>query len=231
MSFGQNLQCLRKMRNKMTQEELAEKLNVSRQTVSKWELDIVYPEMEKVVELCTMFSCTMDELVRGDFNLNEDAYSDIRTETVKAFDYIKYAVFSREPESDAINHVKRWAEELGMTEPVIIGWNFPFLSQEQVNVFHMHGYEAALIVQNDMAVNVEEKPEVIHQEEQTYAAITIRNPGGEPFRIIPNAYEVLMTHMKINGMQHKQDKKVIECFEKEYVKDGIGYMDIYIAVA
>lgn len=231
MSFGQNLQCLRKMRNKMTQEELAEKLNVSRQTVSKWELDIVYPEMEKVVELCTMFSCTMDELVRGDFNLNEDAYSDIRTETVKAFDYIKYAVFSREPESDAINHVKRWAEELGMTEPVIIGWNFPFLSQEQVNVFHMHGYEAALIVQNDMAVNVEEKPEVIHQEEQTYAAITIRNPGGEPFRIIPNAYEVLMTHMKINGMQHKQDKKVIECFEKEYVKDGIDYMDIYIAVA
>ena len=41
MSFGQNLQCLRKIRNKMTQEELAEHLNVSRQTVSKWELDIV----------------------------------------------------------------------------------------------------------------------------------------------------------------------------------------------
>ena len=37
MSFGQNIQFLRKMRNKMTQEELAEKLGVSRQTVSKWE--------------------------------------------------------------------------------------------------------------------------------------------------------------------------------------------------
>lgn len=35
MSFGQNLQFLRKMSNKMTQEELAEKLGVSRQTVSK----------------------------------------------------------------------------------------------------------------------------------------------------------------------------------------------------
>ena len=43
MGFGQNLQFLRKMRNKMTQEELAEKLGVSRQTVSKWELDAVYP--------------------------------------------------------------------------------------------------------------------------------------------------------------------------------------------
>ena len=57
MSFGQNLQFLRKMRNKMTQEELAEKMGVSRQTVSKWELDTVYPEMDKVVELCNIFSC------------------------------------------------------------------------------------------------------------------------------------------------------------------------------
>ena len=43
MSFGQNVQFLRKMHNKMTQEELAEKLGVSRQTVSKWELDAAYP--------------------------------------------------------------------------------------------------------------------------------------------------------------------------------------------
>lgn len=60
MSFGQNLQFLRKMGNGMTQEELAEKLGVSRQTVSKWELDAGYPEMEKVLELCNLFSCTMD---------------------------------------------------------------------------------------------------------------------------------------------------------------------------
>ena len=50
MSFGQNLQFLRKISNKVTQEELAEKLSVSRQTVSKWELDLVYPEMNKLVE-------------------------------------------------------------------------------------------------------------------------------------------------------------------------------------
>ena len=66
MSFGQNVQFLRKMRNKMTQEELADKLGVSRQTVSKWELDTAYPEMNKLIELCNLFSCSMDQLVRED---------------------------------------------------------------------------------------------------------------------------------------------------------------------
>lgn len=230
MSLGQNLQYLRKMKNKMTQEALAEQLNVSRQTVSKWELDTACPEMDKVIELCDLFSCTMDELVRGDFILNDEAYSDIWTETVKAFDCVKYAVLSREPESDAIRHVSRWAKELKLTDAVIIGWDFPFLSQEQVNVFHMHGYEAALIVSGDEAAKLGEKPEVFHQEDQAYIAITIRDPMQQPFRTIPNAYKILMTHMKINGIQHRQSEKIIECFEKEYVKDGISYMDVYIAI-
>ena len=51
-----------------------------------------------------------------------------------------------------------------------------------------------------------------------------------PFRTIPNAYKALMTHMKINGIGHRQDGKVIECFEKEYDKDGICHMDVYIAI-
>ena len=60
MSFCQNVQYLRRMRNRMTQEALAEKLNVSRQTVSKWELDMAYPEMNKLLELCDLFCCSMD---------------------------------------------------------------------------------------------------------------------------------------------------------------------------
>ena len=51
MSFGQNIQFLRKMRNKMTQEELAEKLGVSRQTVSKWETDQSTPDFDKIAPL------------------------------------------------------------------------------------------------------------------------------------------------------------------------------------
>lgn len=230
MSFGRNLQCLRKMRNRMTQEELAERVGVSRQTISKWELDQVYPEMDKALELCELFSCSMDELIRGDLVIFDNAYSDIRTEIVKPFHYVKHAVISKEPETDAINHVKKWAEELGLKDAEIIGWDFPFVTQEQINVFHMHGYEAALVLEDEVSVQLEEQPEIMYQEEQTYIAITIKGPMVEPFRLIPNAYKALMTYMQLNGISHKEDRQIISCFEKEYGIDGVPYMDVYIAI-
>lgn len=64
MSLGTNLQFLRK-RQGLTQEEFAEKLQVSRQTVSKWESDASFPEMDKLLQLCEMFGCDMDTLTRG----------------------------------------------------------------------------------------------------------------------------------------------------------------------
>ena len=143
MSFGKNLQILRKMRNKMTQEDLAEKMGVSRQTISKWELDMVYPEIEKVLDLCDLFSCSMDQLIREDMGVCSDAYSNIRIELVEAFHYMRYAVISTAPEDDAKNHVMNWAKKLGISNPCIIGWDFPILSQEQINVYNMHGYTAA----------------------------------------------------------------------------------------
>lgn len=229
MSFGQNLQFLRKMSNKMTQEELAEKLNVSRQTISKWELNSAYPEMDKVMEICELFSCSMDDLIRGDLNISDECYSDIRIEKVEAFRYIKYAVISREPEDDAIFHVHRWAETLGVENPIIIGWDFPVLSQEQINVFNMHGYAAALILPDDYSC-VNDDMEIITQKKQKYIAVTIKNPMISPFTKIPNAYKLLMTHMSINGIKHCDDKKIIDCFEKEYDSEGIHYMDVYIAI-
>lgn len=64
MSFSENLQFLRK-RDKITQEELADKLQVSRQSVSKWETGEAYPETEKIIALCDIFNVTMDVLMRG----------------------------------------------------------------------------------------------------------------------------------------------------------------------
>ena len=72
MNFGKNVQILRKMAN-MTQEELAEKMNVSRQTVSKWELGTVLPELEKLLELCDGFNCSVDQLLRGNMDYSNAA--------------------------------------------------------------------------------------------------------------------------------------------------------------
>ncbi|MBD5118816.1 MAG: helix-turn-helix domain-containing protein [Clostridiales bacterium] len=74
MTFGENLQFLRK-RSGMTQEELAEKMEVSRQSVSKWESNAAYPEMDAILRLCGLFSCDMDTLLRGDVSrrFGEDA--------------------------------------------------------------------------------------------------------------------------------------------------------------
>lgn len=64
MSFGENVGFYRRQLN-MTQEELAERLFVSRQTVSRWETDSTLPDVETVISLCEVFSCDMDTLVRG----------------------------------------------------------------------------------------------------------------------------------------------------------------------
>lgn len=229
MSFGNNLQFLRKMRNKMTQEDLAEKLGVSRQTVSKWELDLVYPEMEKVLELCRLFNCSMDQLIREDMNLADEAYSDIRMECTDPFAFIRYTVISREPEHDAKEHVRMWVKKLGLSAPHMIGWDFPVVSQEQANVYNMHGYTAALILPNETETT-EIGCEVVRQRAAKYLAITIREPFRAPFRLIPNAYKAVLAYMQANGIKPCRDQSVIECFEREYVLNNTEYMDVYLAV-
>ena len=62
MKFGENLYNLRK-KQKITQEKLAEKIGVSRQSVSKWENGTAYPEMNRIFELCKIFHCKLNDLV------------------------------------------------------------------------------------------------------------------------------------------------------------------------
>ena len=61
MKFNDKLQKLRK-EAQLNQEELAEKLEVSRQSVSKWESGTTYPEMDKLIALTKIFNCTLDDL-------------------------------------------------------------------------------------------------------------------------------------------------------------------------
>ena len=221
MSFGKNLQHLRRLCGNMTQETLAEKLSVSRQTVSKWELDSAQPEIEKAIEMCRLFSCSLDNLFREEMSACDENYSNLRTETVPGFRYIKHAVISSIPEGDALDRVHSIARKNGVNNPRVIGWDFPHLTQEQINVFHMHGYEAAWILPDGMTPP---ELEVYEQKEHKYAAITVNSPFENPFVSIPNAYKTLREYMRVNGLEQEW-KDVIPCFET----DGDETMDIFIA--
>ena len=65
MAFSENLQFLRARRG-LTQEQLAEALNVSRQSVSKWESGAAFPEMDTLLRLCDLYEVNLDLLLRGD---------------------------------------------------------------------------------------------------------------------------------------------------------------------
>ena len=67
MKLSDKILMLRKKEG-MSQEQLAEKLDVSRQSVSKWELNDAVPELTKVIALSELFEISTDELLRGRIN-------------------------------------------------------------------------------------------------------------------------------------------------------------------
>lgn len=74
MEFGERLSALRRANN-YTQEQLAECLEVSRQTVSRWESDLMFPETEKLVRIARMFGVTVDYLLTGKESVLTEAES------------------------------------------------------------------------------------------------------------------------------------------------------------
>ena len=64
ISFGANLRTLREKRN-LSQEDLARKLQISRQSISKWEQGISYPSILYLVPLTKILDCTLEELLKG----------------------------------------------------------------------------------------------------------------------------------------------------------------------
>lgn len=102
MNLADNLKRIRKEHN-LSQEQLAEELGVSRQSVSKWESGQAYPEMDKVLQLCKLFDVNIDELLnqnikevtkakQSKININKyiDDFLDYITKTVDMFSSLKW---------------------------------------------------------------------------------------------------------------------------------------------
>ena len=86
MEFNNRLYELRKQKG-FSQEELANRLNVSRQTISKWEVGESTPDMEKLLAISDLFEVSLDELVKGEKEeaavpsetvVRSELYSDIK---------------------------------------------------------------------------------------------------------------------------------------------------------
>ena len=82
MKFGDNLQNLRKLK-KMSQEKLAEKVDVSRQSISKWERGESYPTMNNIMALCEIFHCNINELVQENLTDINSLDEEIKMSVVK----------------------------------------------------------------------------------------------------------------------------------------------------
>ncbi len=81
MKFGDNLKKIRILK-KLSQEDLAQKVKVSRQSVSKWETGDAYPSMNNLLELCKIFHCKINDLV-NDSIVDMDFLSDeVKTKVV-----------------------------------------------------------------------------------------------------------------------------------------------------
>lgn len=74
MTIGEKIAYLRMTRN-ISQEALAEKISISRQSVSKWEMNQALPQIDKIMMLCELFGITADELLNDSFSFKKEEYT------------------------------------------------------------------------------------------------------------------------------------------------------------
>ena len=229
MRLGANLQYLRKLHGGMTQERLAERLAVSRQTVSKWETGEAYPELDKLMEISRLFSCTLDELLKSDMAVREDCFSAVSVVTVPAMTLAQYVVISPAPERDVQLVLERWAQESAQMHAPLrqIGWDFPFVSKEQQSRFGLRGYAAGWMLPEGTEPDCPGL-QIYRQGETRYARITVREPFAAAFDRIPKGYQRVMAYLGANGFKESHGTEYLPCFEEVYEREGMTYMDIYI---
>lgn len=78
MNLGNRIKQEREKLN-LSQDELAQKMNISRQAVSKWETGKSYPDIETIIKLSELYHLTLDELVKGDIAFQDKLIKEGRT--------------------------------------------------------------------------------------------------------------------------------------------------------
>ncbi|MCX4365004.1 MAG: helix-turn-helix domain-containing protein [Bacilli bacterium] len=110
MSIGQKLSDLRKSKH-LSQEDVADRLGVTRQTISKWETDQSTPDFDKIIPICELFGLSSDELLG---NLNSNDNKDKKGESPSSMDI----------ENKKENNIRKRKKAIGIS----LGVLFYFLS-------------------------------------------------------------------------------------------------------
>lgn len=79
MTIGETIKKER-VEHDLTQEELAKKMNISRQTVSKWEVGTSLPNIEQLTQLAELFNLSLDNLIKGDKKVEKKVIKDSKRE-------------------------------------------------------------------------------------------------------------------------------------------------------
>ena len=232
MFFGSNLQYLRRETGGMTQEKLAEQMGVSRQTVSKWESGEAYPELHKLMDLCGIFHCKLDDLLRQDMASRASIYYPVRVLQVAGFRRAQYTVISGNPEADASACLDRWIHSSGLSQtpgytPVRIGWGFPYVTAEQKNRFGLRGYVSACVLPDSFA-SEETGIQIYRQPTAEYAVMTLRDPYAASYNRISQAYHLIFEYLSANGFKKQYNEQILPTFERVYEKDGTVCMDVFV---
>ncbi len=103
MNLGDRLFELRKSKN-LTQDDVAEKLNVTRQTISKWETNQSTPDFDKIVPLCDLYGISPNELLTGNYDVSNDESN--KSDEKFDFDEAKKHLFTRGKHDDYENMTK-----------------------------------------------------------------------------------------------------------------------------
>lgn len=123
MSLGLKIQKLRKSKN-LSQEAFADVMMVSRQSVSKWELDQTHPEINKLIEIADYFQITLDELLRDN---QGDAADDIG---LKVEEDIRDREAPKEPDKTLVQLIRSLPMRVRLKLFIVITVLFFFVSYQ-----------------------------------------------------------------------------------------------------
>ena len=104
MSIGKNIKAMRKL-HKITQGELADKLNVTNKAISSWECDRTEPCMGMIEGMCKIFQCTKTELIDG-LTIDDIQHDDRHDEIMK------YAKLLSELDASKLDNVMQYIDFL-----------------------------------------------------------------------------------------------------------------------